>query len=161
MKCDEFIEEYKKASNKPTFLKKHVVRHYLPYELKISEAKKIVKRTCYEQINGKEYFRQNSPAFFMLFMLRILADYTDIEWEENEGLKVFNDLSEASLLESIILAIPAKEYDTFNTVLQMVKDDEMENYRSIAGFFETKVDTLGIVLNALTEAIEKKEVKTE
>ena len=94
----------------------------------------------------------------MLFMLRVIANYTDVEFEEGaDALAAFNAFSESGLLEPIVLAIPQKEYDTFNTVLQMCKDDEMENYRSLAGFFDTKVDALMMTMNALAEATEKVE----
>lgn len=153
MKYDEFVDKYNKASNKNAFLKKHVVKTYLPYEMKISEAKEIINRTCYKEINGKRVYQQDSPAFFMFFMLRIIYNYTDVEIGDGaDALFAFNLLSENELFEPIIMALPSKEYDTFNTVLQMVKDDEMENYRSLAGFFETKVEALGLSLNALAEA---------
>jgi len=151
MKYDEFITKYNVSTDKNKFIKKHIVRTYLPYQDKISEAKEIIKRSCYIEIDGKQVFKQNSPAFFMLFMLRVIANYTDIECE-NDGLIVFNAFSEIGLLETIISAIPQKEYETFNTVLHMCKDDEMENYRSLAGFFDTKVDALGLSFNALAEA---------
>ena len=151
MRCDEFIAKYNASMDKNKFIKKHIVRTYLPYQDKIAESKEIVKRSCYVEIDGKQFFKQNSPIFFMLFMLRVITDYTDIEYE-NDGLTVFNALSEIGLLETIISAIPQKEYETFNTVLHMCKDDEMENYRSLAGFFDTKVDALGLSFNALAEA---------
>lgn len=160
MKYDEFIEKYNQASDKKKFLIKHMVKKYLPYQDKIAEAKEIIKRTCYVEIDGRKVYQQNSPLYFMLFMLRIIANYTDITFEEGaEALTAFNALSEVGLLEPIISVIPPKEYDTFNTVLQMCKDDEMENYRSLAGFFETKVEALGLSLNALAEAAQKLEVK--
>ena len=158
MKYDDFIKKYNSSTDKNKFLKKHVTKTYLPYQQKISEAKEIIKRTCYEELNGKKVFKQDSPAFFMLFMLRVIANYTDVEFEEGaDALAAFNALSESGLLEPIVLAIPQKEYDTFNTVLQMCKDDEMENYRSLAGFFDTKVDALIMTMNALAEATEKVE----
>lgn len=162
MRYDEFIKKYSVAADKTKFVGKHIVKTYLPYEQKISEAKEIVKRTCWREVNGKKIFQQDSPSFFMLFMLRVISNYTDIEFDDGaDALVAFNALSEAELLETVVLSIPQKEYDTFNTVLQMCKDDEMENYRSLAGFFETKVDALGLTLNALAEATEKIEVKTK
>jgi len=159
MKYEEFIKEYKVSSDKNKFIKKHIITDYLPYQDKIAEANEIVKRSCYIEVDGKKKFLQNSPVYFELFMLRVIANYTDIEYENDgvDGLAMFNALSKAELFEPIIAAIPKKEFDTFNTVLQMCKDDEMENYRSLAGFFDTKVDSLGLVLNALAEATENTE----
>ena len=159
MRYDEFIEKYNVSKDKGKFLAKHITAKYLLYEQKISEAKEIIRRTCYMERDGKKVFKQDSPAYFMLFMLRVIANYTDIEFDEGkDALAAFNAFSEAELLEPIVLAVPQKEYDTFSTVLQMCKDDEMENYRSLAGFFDTKVDALMITINALAEATEKIEV---
>ena len=163
MDYKEFIKKYNaySAQEKPKFIKKHIVKKYLPYEAKIAEARNIVNGSCYKEINGKKTFQQDSPAFFMLFMLRVILNYTDIEIGKDENLlKAFNDFAEAELLEAITLAVPKKEFETFNTVLQMVKDDEMENYRSIAGFFETKVEALSMVLNTLAEVAEKLEKRS-
>ena len=160
MRYDVFIKKYSSSNSKNKFIKDHVVNTYIPYTTKIAEAKEIVKRTCYREINGKNVFQQDSTAFFMLFMLRILRSYTDIEYEDGaDALEAFDAISKAELWEPIIMAIPAKEYDTFDTVLHMVKDDEMENYRSIAGFFESKVDALSMILNTIAEAYTKSEEK--
>lgn len=155
MKSEEFMKGYQKAkktNSHEAFIKKHITKTYLPFELKIAEAKDVVEKSCYKEINGKRVFQQNSPAFFMLFMLKVIGNYTDVEiGEEKDALETFNSFAEVGLFEAIISLFP-KEYDSFNTVLQMVKDDEMENYRSLAGFFETKVDALRLSLNALAEA---------
>lgn len=155
MKSEEFVKGYQKAkktNNHEAFIKKHITKTYLPFELKIAEAKDVVEKSCYKEINGKRVFQQNSPAFFMLFMLKVIGNYTDVEiGEEKDALETINSFAEVGLFEAIISLFP-KEYDSFNTVLQMVKDDEMENYRSLAGFFETKVESLDMALTAIVEA---------
>lgn len=162
MKSIEFVKGYqeaKKTNAQDAFIKKHITRTYLPYELKIAEAKDVVEKSCYKDINGKRVFQQNSPAFFMLFMLKVVANYTDIEIGENkESLATFNAFAKAGLFEALITVFP-REYDSFNTVLQMVKDDEMENYRSFAGFFETKVESLDMALGAIAEAANNLQLK--
>lgn len=157
MDYKEFVKKCKTVSTpeRQKFIKKHVIKTYLPYATKITEARMIVNNSCYREINGKKIFQQDSPAFFMGFMIRVLKNYTDIECEDKDTLAMFDLIFESELWEPIIAAIPTKEYDTFNTVLQMVKDDEFENYRSIAGYFETKMDSLNLVLNTLIEATEK------
>lgn len=154
MKSEEFVKGYQKAkktNSHEAFIKKHITKTYLPFELKIAEAKDVVEKSCYKEINGKRVFQQNSPAFFMLFMLKVIGNYTDVEIGEGEdALETFNSFAEVGLFEAIISLFP-KEYDSFNTVLQMVKDDEMENYRSLAGFFETKVESLDMALTAIAE----------
>ena len=159
MNYKEFVKKYRDASNKEAFLKKHIVKTYLPYATKIAEAKEIVKITCYKEINGKEMFSQDSPSFFALFMMRVISNYTDIEYEN--GLEAYDAIAEAGAFENIILAIPPKEYDTFSTVLQMVKDDEMENYRSLAGILDTKIEAINLALNTMLETISKLEIKSE
>ncbi len=154
MDYKEFIKKYQSAKDKDKFLEKHITTKYLPYQRKIAEAKKIIELTMYSEVNGKKVFQQNSPLFYLMFVMRTILCYTDIAWEENENIvEVYNELCEANVFEPLILTIPHKEYDAFNTVLCMVKNDEMENYRSVAGFFDSKVDALGLMLNAFTEVV--------
>ena len=160
MDYKEFIKKYAVAKDKEKFIDKHIKVKYLPYQRKIAEAKKIVELTMYSEVNGKKVFQQNSPLFYLMFVMRTILCYTDITWEESENIvEVYNTLCESDVFEPLILSIPQKEYDAFNTVLYMVKDDEMENYRSLAGFFDSKVDALSMVLNTLAEAAEQLENK--
>lgn len=160
MDYKEFIKKYEEAKDKERFLQKHIKTKYLPYQQKIAEAKKIVELTMYVDINDKKVFKQNTPLLHLMFIMRVIFNYTDIEWEDGSNIvEPYNALCESNLLELIISAIPNKEYGAFDTVLQMTLNDELENYRSLAGFFDSKVDALSMTLNALAEATEKIEIK--
>lgn len=155
MNYKEFAEAFVAVpdAKKAAFAQKHIVKTYLPYESKISESQKIVELSNYKEINGKKEYIRNSPLSYMLFIIRVLANYTDIEWEDKDTLDVFNCISSSDALDWIINAIPKKEYDTFQTVLQMCSDDEYENYRSLAGFFGTKIEALELSLGAIADAL--------
>lgn len=158
----KFIESYAKTDNskRSSFIKKHIVNDYLPYQKKIAEAKKIVNFSCYENINGKKVYMQNSPLAYMLFAICIIQDYTDITWDtEKESVDVFNEFDKIGALDDIIAAIPKKEYESFSAVLKMTRDDEYENFRSIVGYLDTKADAVGLMLKELTDILEKNQMK--
>jgi hypothetical protein len=162
MTYKKFIELYSKAepSKKAQFVKKHIVREYLPYQNKIAEARKIVESSCYETIQDKKVYKQNSTLTYMLFALRVLGNYTDISWDnEKKSVDIFNEFTRTGALEDIISAISPKEYESFLSVLQMTRDDEYENYRSLAGFLETKFDAMSIMFEELANLIEQNKEK--
>jgi hypothetical protein len=162
MTYKKFIESYKNAdkAKKSALIKKHMVNDYLPYQKKIAEAKRIVNFSCYEKIDDKKVYMQNSPLAYMLFSICIIQDYTDITWDtEKESVDVFNEFDKSGALDEIIASIPKKEYETFSAVLNMVRDDEYENFRSIVGFLDTKADAVNILLKELTDLLEKNQIK--
>lgn len=160
MDYKQFISTLSRTSDikKSDFMRKHLTKKYVSYITKVAEAKEIIHKSSYIKIKDKETFMQNSPTAYMLFIIRLFVLYTDITWEEEEVIQAFDAFCENGVVELLVSAISPKEFDSFNTILQMVKDDEYENYRSLAGFFDSKVDALGITLNALAEATEKIEV---
>lgn len=162
MTYKKFIESYLKTdkTKRKAFVKKHITRDYLSYEEKISESKRIVNFSCYQWINDKKVYMQNSPLAYMLFALCIVQKYTDITWDlEKEGVDAFNELDKSGVLDDIIASIPKKEYESFSTVLKMTRDDEYENFRSIVGYLDTKADAVSVMLEELTDLLEKNQMK--
>lgn len=162
MTFDKFVEGFKKSTKPADYVKKHVKVSYIPYERKISEARKIIELSNYVTIQDKKVYKQNSTLAYMLFVMRVLANYTDIEWElGKDDLAAFNALSECGAVEFVVAAIPSKEYETFQTVVKMVQDDEYENYRSLAGFFDSKVDALSIMFDELSKVVEANKAESQ
>ena len=147
-------------SKKEAYVKKHIVKDYLTYQEKIAEAKKIVEFSCYEEIQGKKVYKRNSPLAYMLYVLSIVEDYPEITWDkEKENLDVFNEFERLGVFDAIISQIPKKEHESFSTVLKMTSDDEYENFRSLAGFFDTKFDAISIMLEEATKLIERNQTE--
>ncbi len=146
-----------KADNddkKAELVRKHIVTDYVSYEKKITEARKIVDIADYVEVQEKKVYKRNSPNTYYLFILSLITNYTDFEWDKNkEGLDIFNLFNKNGIIPLLISLLPENEYEEFDTVLKMVESDEYENYRSFAGFMESKVEAINLTLNTLTEAL--------
>lgn len=154
MKYSELVKSFNAATDakKASVVKKHIVVDYIPFNIKIAEAKEIVDRAHYTEISGKRVYQRNSPTAYYLFIVRIISLYTDIEWEKDEVVDMFNEFAKSGLIDEIIMSLPKGEYDSFKTILDMVTDDDYENYRSLAGFLGTKLEALGMMLEALSNS---------
>lgn len=161
MKVDEFIQGYEKAlkskSNVNTaekYLEKHITRKYLPYSIKMAEARNIVWRSSF---NDDNKFYLDSPVRYILFVVSVLTNYTDIEFA-TVG-EDYDKLAECGAIEAIIATI-GEDYDAFQTVVNMTLDDLMTNEREFVAYIEHVVDATKTALESvsadeLTKAIQK------
>ena len=155
------VKEYKSKKTigeQDKYLRKHVVTNYLSYAEKLSSAYNIVKSTMEEQVGdtGKTVFKMNTPQRFFLTIINIINKYTDIKYEDNDVVDMFDELNKNGIVDALLIPtetedspIPQKEYNEFNRVLAMTVDDYMENNRSITGFLETKIAALGLSLDTI------------
>lgn len=150
MKVDEFIRKYNAAKDKDRFLTDSIKVQYIPYSQKIADCSGVVKASV--EMDG--IFKINTPAQFMMFTVQVITRYTEIEKDE-DVLGLFEKLDELNLINAIISHIPEREFASYNTILNMVQDDYMENNRNIISFIETKVKALGLSLDALLETIQR------
>lgn len=148
----EFIEKYNAVRDKSSFLKERIVTNYIPYLTKVAECKEIVEKTSYTNTQPKMYLR-DTPSKYILFILRLIILYTDIEISlgTENTIQDFDSINQLSyivhdknigVISGLITAISDKEYSEFNNVLKMVEEDLYENERSMSGFLETKFAAL-------------------
>ena len=149
MKIDEFIRKYNSAKDKDKFLGDCIKVQYIPYHEKIADCSGIVKASV--EMDG--IFKINTPAQFMMFTVQVITRYTEIE-KDDDVLGLFEKLDELNLINAIIAKIPEREFTSYNTILNMVQDDYMENNRNIVSFFETKLQALGMSIDTMLEAIQ-------
>lgn len=149
MKIDEFIRKYNSAKDKEKYLSGCIKKSYIPYHEKVSDCQRIINAT----MESDGIFKINTPAQFMIFTVNIISKYTDIEY--TDVLETFEKLDELNLINAIVSRIPEREYTTYNTLLNMVQDDYMENNRNIISFIETKVKALGLSMDAILDAMQK------
>lgn len=150
MKVDEFIRKYNSAKDKDKFLTDCIKTQYVPYRIKIADCDGIIKAST--GING--VFKINTPAQFMMFTIQVIIRYTEIE-KDDDILGLFEKLDELNLINAITSKIPEREFASYNTILNMIQDDYMENNRTLLSFIETKVSALGLSLDAILDAIQK------
>ena len=148
MDIGRFIDEYmvsKDPKAKEKIVKSHVVTTYLDYAKKIEESKKIVKYSCYDADGN---FVINSPIRFMLFMMSVIRNYTDLEFSTENPIGQF-DLIMKYDIGNVFISNFAEDYKSFETVLKMVFDDEYENQRSMVSFIEHKMDAVLAAVSAM------------
>lgn len=157
MTVEKLIKEYNLTKDKSEFLSKRIINKYVNYEDKIAEATMIKDATCYKVINNKKVFLQDTPTRFMLMIFTLIKRYTDIEIgsDGTEMLKVFNLLEQNNLVNALISVLPEREYETFQTILNMVIDDEMMNYRDLVPYLDTKIEAFQMMNDAMAEVIEQ------
>lgn len=149
MDIGKFIDEYvatKDPSAKERLAKKHVKTTYVSYAKKIDDAKRIVKHSCYD---ADERFMVNSPMRYMLFIICVVTNYTDLEFSKENTLEQFDLLLKHGIAEMLI-SIIGNDYGSFETVLNMTFDDEYENNRSITSFTEHKMEAILAALEAMS-----------
>ena len=144
MKIEEFVEEYKKADNKYSFLDKHIKREYVPYLDKVSTCKSIVE-TANHITDKKErkIYKADTPTQELLLIMNMVKLYTDIEFESADFVHVYDELSKYCILEhlfhynSSFIDEGANEFllgeeDRFRNIFSMVLNDFYENENSVS-----------------------------
>lgn len=150
MKVDEFIRKYNSAKDKDKFLTDCIKTQYVPYRIKIADCDGIVKAST--EMNG--VFKINTPAQFMMFTIQVITRYTEIE-KDDDILGLFEKLDELNLINAITSKIPEREFASYNTILNMIQDDYMENNRTLLSFVDTKIKALGLSLDTILDTIQK------
>lgn len=149
MNVKEFIDEFNKSQNKDACVKKHITTSYIPYERKISLSDIIAKK----MFNDNGDLIKNTPLVYENFVMRLVREYTDIEYEPESSLESFNLIEESNATESIIKAI-GKDAERFNTVLDMTINDSIDNYNNIINFISLKTENVGVIFDKLQFAMQ-------
>ncbi len=153
MDIGKFVEEFDQSQAKDRVVKKHIVTNYISYEVKISEANKIIKHSFYTDVDGEETYLANSPVRYILFMMAVIRSYTDLEFDNTNAMIQFDLLESRGIIEMIIELI-GQDYERFQTVLNMTIDDLMSNERSLVSYFDRKLTALGKTISELTTQLE-------
>ena len=144
MQLNEFIEQYEALKN--TAIKMIIDKDYVPYAIKVGDCRRIIDCTTYTNTEPK-MFCMNSPSRYMLLRLQLVIRYTSLEFDQSgEGMvKAYDDLDRVGALDSIIAAIPEREVETYNRILDMMLSDFQMNERSLVGYLDTKLASLSIM----------------
>ncbi len=149
MTAEQFINNYNTAADKNKFLSDCITTKYVKYTEKVADCRKIVNITF--EIMGDKKFCVDSPAQFVIFVMNLIYRYTDIDRSEMV-VADFESLDEINLVNEILEKIPERELSSYNTILNMCKDDYISNNRDLVSFLETKIDSMSASINAILEA---------
>ena len=159
MNIELFIKQMN-GEHKDGIIEKHIVRQYVPLEEKIAEAKRIVDTACYTSIDNvdgtnERVFKIDTVQKEYLTFLALVKLYTDLDFSENV-LKDYNMLAEKKYIKKIVGAMPEDARD-FNTVLNMVFSDEVENVTSTGNVINRLIfssnSALTTVINEILRSI--------
>ena len=147
MKIEKFINEFENGdeTKKAELVAKRVTNKYIPFEIKVAEAKKIVYAAMYKD----EKYDPNSVIVEELFAITVVSRYTDIEFSDN--LKAYNMLEENDIFD----IIEATVYDVrkFRSVLDKMIDDEREK-NSLVPFLSEQFEAFKLSFNEMKKAME-------
>ena len=138
MTIAEFVKQFNKEQNKENFVKKHITNNYVKYAEKIARCRNIIQICCYSSIGEKTFFKINSPVKAMLLQMTLIQCYTDIEIDASD-LDGYDMLMQSKVFGTIIKSIDESEIILFNSILDMMIDDEIMNTRDIVSFLETTI----------------------
>lgn len=159
----DFCKKYNDAKSeqtKETLIHSVMDPHYVPYEMKITICEKIVEASYYTTtdkngVNVKK-LHVNSPAQYMLYCMNLVKEYTNIEVDFKDVLKEFNLLNKSDLVDIIHNNIPEKELREFQIILDMVRNDVMQNEYETHAFISNQVERFGELFGrVVSPALEK------
>lgn len=169
---DGFLREYSVANKQKgtameVFIKKHVVKDYVPFLEKCVWCDGIIKASCHvvdldESGNiTNEFVKINSATRYVSFVMRLISLYTDVEidFENAEFVNQYDQLNKVGAINDLITGIPENEYDEFSTILNMKMDDFRDNEYSVAAFIYNFKKSIALTNDAINKALESKEVK--
>lgn len=142
-----FAKLYTDSRDKEKMAAKYVSSTYMPYALKMAEARRIVERSSNVDVDGKQMFSISSPMRWVLYVVSVITNYTSLEFS-SDVMADFDMLNASGAIETIF-AIIGKDLDEFNTVLNMTLDDYLRNNRDVVTFLENKFMALGELINSI------------
>ena len=162
---DAFLREYgvvtkQKGTAMENFIKKHIVTDYVSFLEKEVTCTNIVNSTTRIIEENREILKINSSARYLLFVMRLIDIYTDIEIDFTDAKYVYqyDDLNKVGAIDNLIAAIPEREYSEFSTLLNMKLDDFRDNEYSITALLYNLKQSFSLseeVINSVIDELQK------
>lgn len=150
MKIEQFVEEFNKSQNKEAYVKKHVVNEYVPFERKLGISDLIAKKMTLD--NGD--LIKNTPMVYENFILSLIREYTDVELTPENNLADFNLIEKYGISDILATAI-GRDAKAFNTVLDMVINDAIDNHNNIVNHLNLKSDNIHFILDKFQDVAKR------
>lgn len=159
MKVEDLIALTKKR--KEYDFSQHIKLRYMPYAEKCSLVKSIIDKSSYEEIGGKKVYKRNTASMLFVFTMQLISHYTNLEFDSDEVVQTYDTLMETGLMNQLMIQIPEEEISILRGMLDMQRDDEEANTRSLVSFLETKADAVQIMMDGLYDALNRPEVQAK
>lgn len=163
MTVDKLIEEYEwsKRKKREYDFSQRIKMKYMPYAEKCAFVKSVLDNTSYVEIAGKKTYKRNTAGMLFVFTMQMISNYTDLEFSNEEVVKTYDALMETGLMNKLMTEIPEEEVGILRGMLDMQRDDEEVNTRSLISFFETKTEAFQMALDGFGKALEKPEIQAK
>lgn len=158
MTVKEFIREYKTEKK---FLKKHIVKSYMPYVEKKALINGIINASSYVEVAGKKTYKRDTPTMMFIFTLKLVESYTDIAIDVSSVNEEYDALLSSGAMDDILSNIPESEINILKGLLDMVRDDLEYNTRSLVSFLETKSEAFQIGTDTLINVLSKMDIQNK
>lgn len=157
-----FVKTYKansKAKDKTfeDFINKHITTSYVDFVTKKTYCDLIIKSSCYQEDGDREFVKIDSATRYMFFVMRLISLYTDIEI--NDVVKEYDELNKVGAIETLISAIPEKEYLEFSNLLNMRMDDFIDNEYSLTALFYNLKQSFSLSDEVFSEVLNSPEIQ--
>lgn len=162
----EFAKKYEEKltnNDKATFLKtKLKVENYMEYAEKVLIAENIVRSSSYAISKDKDggeltktnQIHINSPMRYVLFVMSIVNKYTNIKVNFDNIMIEFDALNKNGLIELITKRVGEKEVAEFQTVVDMVLNDFMNNEYEFKNYLSGLVMRAGGIVEKIAPLVE-------
>lgn len=140
----EFCKKYNDVNTeqiRESLLQSIINPHYINYEIKITICKNIIESSYYKKDrNGNKKLYIDSPIQYLLYCLQIVEQYTLIKVDFDNVVEDFNLLNKSKILDEIINILPEYELKEFNIVLDMVRNDAIQNEYETHAFISNQIE---------------------
>lgn len=159
MKVEDLIALTKKR--KEYDFSQHIKLRYMPYAEKCSLVKSIIDKSSYEEIDGKKVYKRNTAGMLFVFTMQLISHYTNLEFDSDEVVQTYDTLMETGLMNQLMSQIPEAEISILRGMLDMQRDDEEANTRSLVSFLETKAEAMQLAMDSLLNVISQPEMQAK
>ena len=180
----DFVEGYENCATdalKEEYIKDNLqVINYVPFIKKVTLATNLVNATTFEQetyidVEDNEQTRStgrikfNSPSTSLLFNRTLIENYTNLQVETKGFFEEYDLLKSSGILDKLIIPteyrdsyIPSSEIAELNTIVDMTRQDVINNNYEIHSYISNQVERFGIltgnvlspIFSAISENIE-------
>lgn len=180
----DFVEGYENCATdalKEEYIKDNLqVINYVPFIKKVTLATNLVNTTTFEQetyidVEDNEQIRStgrikfNSPSASLLFNRILIENYTNLQVETKGFFEEYDLLKSSGILDKLIIPteyrdsyIPSSEIAELNTIVDMTRQDVINNNYEIHSYISNQVERFGIltgnvlspIFSAISENIE-------
>lgn len=167
-----FVERYENCATEKTkkdCLKDYLeVKKYIPFNLKVALAERLVSVTCFETIEKKDFdgksirektgrIKNDSVGRTLLFYRIVVEQYTNLTVETAGFYEEYDMLRSSGILEYILASIPEDERAEFSRIVDMKVSDTLSYYDSPQKFVSDQVERfgtlIGVTLNPFLEKL--------